>query len=132
MRAFLAIPLIAFAACATATDAPSDKAQKRLAEALDGRVAGKTVDCVATSRVNGPDIIDNKTILYRESGRRIWRNDLPSACPFLRPNQILVLELYGSNMCKNDMFSVIERGGVAIPIGKCRLGQFTPYEKPRS
>lgn len=132
MRGWILAAAAALAGCASMSqEAPSERAQARLAEALDGRVAGKAVDCVASTRLDGPDIIDSRTILYRESGRRIWRNDLPDACPFLRPDRIMIIELHGSDMCRNDLFSVIDRGGATIPIGKCRLGQFTPYERVR-
>lgn len=129
MRALLLGPVLVLAAsCATHTAASSDRAQQRLAEALEGRVAGEPVNCIPASEGGGPDIIDSKTILYRQ-GNRLWRNDLPDNCPFMRPNQILIVELWGSNLCRNDLVSVVERGGGSIPIGKCRLGQFTPYTR---
>lgn len=131
MRALFIFPLLALASCATPNESSSENAQRQLARALEGRVAGTPVNCVSTSRLGGPQIIDNRTILYRESGRRVWRNDLPDDCPFLRDDRILVVELHGSSMCRNDTFSVLDRGGLRIPLGKCRLGQFTPYDRPR-
>src|SRR3546814_6821514 len=53
------------------------EAQKDLAQALDGYAAtGKTSDCVNPRNVSGPQIIGNTTLLYRETGSRIWRNDV--------------------------------------------------------
>ncbi|RJF94239.1 hypothetical protein D3876_04500 [Sphingomonas cavernae] len=122
--------MLALAAGATVSQASSDKGEQRLAKALKGRVAGEPVNCVSASTIGGPQIIDSRTILYRQ-GARVWRNDLADNCPFLRQDRILVVELYGSNLCRNDMFSVIDRGGLSIPIGKCRFGQFTPYTKAK-
>ncbi|PZP19033.1 MAG: hypothetical protein DI607_03545, partial [Sphingomonas hengshuiensis] len=47
-----------------------------LAQALTGRVAGKPVNCITASRVSGPDIIDQNTIIYRETRSRVWLNRL--------------------------------------------------------
>ncbi len=96
---------------------------------LAGRVAGAPVDCVDRSRLGGPDIIDNRTILYRQSASRIWRNDLPEACVGLRPTATLIVEAYGSQSCRNDRFQPREWGSV-IPGPYCRLGKFTPYDVP--
>lgn len=131
MRIIALIPALVLAGCATAAGSTSDRAQARLSEALAGMTAGEPRNCVPQDRLEGPDIIDNRTILYRESGRRIWRNDLPAECPVLRPDRILIVELYGGNMCRNDLFSVLDRNAASFPYGKCRLGAFTPYEKPR-
>jgi hypothetical protein len=97
---------------------------------LAGRVAGAPVDCVDQSRLGGPDIIDNRTILYRQSLGRIWRNDLPAACPGLRPNTTLIVEIYGSQLCRNDHFRSRDPGSI-IPGPICRLGKFTPYDLPK-
>jgi hypothetical protein len=97
---------------------------------LAGRVAGAPIDCVDQSRLGGPDIIDNRTILYRESLRRIWRNDLEAACPGLRPTATLIVEIYGSQLCRNDHIRAREPGSI-IPGPICRLGKFTPYDLPK-
>ncbi|MDB5678466.1 hypothetical protein [Sphingomonas bacterium] len=93
---------------------------------LAGRAAGKPVDCVDQARLGGPEIIDSRTLLYRD-GRTIWRNDLPAACPGLRPMATLIVELYGSQLCRNDHVRAQEVGSV-IPGPVCRLGSFTPYD----
>lgn len=109
--------------------APAAPRKDALAEALAGRVAGKPVDCVEHSRLDGPQIIDEKTLIYRESGRRIWRNDLIAACPGLRPMDTLVVDVFGSQLCRNDHFRSVSPG-MTIPGAICLLGKFTPYDKP--
>ncbi|MBN8813902.1 MAG: hypothetical protein J0J06_00480 [Sphingomonas sp.] len=96
---------------------------------LAGRVAGAPVDCVDQARIMGPDIIDNRTILYRQSLKRIWRNDLEGTCPGLRPTATLIVEVFGSQLCRNDRFRAQEPGSI-IPGPYCRLGKFTPYDLP--
>ena len=123
----LAIALTGCAASATPQANPGD--DKDLAKALAGRTAGKPVDCIDRSFAGGPEIIDNKTLLDR-SGRHIYRNDLEASCPSLRETSILVIEAHGSQMCRNDLFRPTEPGGV-VPGPICRLGKFTPYDKPK-
>ena len=109
--------------------APAAPRQETAESALAGRVAGKPVDCVEQSRLGGPQIIDSKTLIYRESGRRVWRNDLVGECPGLRPMDTLIVDVYGSQLCRNDHFRAISPGD-RIPGPYCRFGQFIPYDKP--
>jgi hypothetical protein len=109
--------------------APAAPRQDTLGEVLAGRVAGKPVDCVEKSRLDGPQVIDEKTLIYRESGRRIWRNDLIGACPGLEPTDTLIVDIYGGQLCRNDHFRALTPG-LTIPGPYCRLGKFTPYDKP--
>ncbi len=107
----------------------SARTQERLDKALAGRVAGAAVDCVDAGRIGGPDIIDSRTILYRDMGR-VWRNDLPDQCRALQPGRILVVRLWGGQLCRGDLVDIAD-GGSSIPMGSCRLGAFTPYEKAK-
>ena len=106
----------------------STRAQAKLDKALAGRVAGATGDCVDVARLSGPSIIDSRTILYRDMSRRVWRNDLPEMCGILRPERIVVLQLQGNQLCRGDAIDILDRG-LNVPMGSCRLGGFTPYEK---
>lgn len=99
-----------------------------LAKALAGRVAGKPQNCISGSRVGGPEVIDNRNIVYRQSGARIWRNETVDRCPTLRDNDILIIEIYGDQICRYDRFQVVNRNS-GIPSAYCILGQFTPYDK---
>jgi hypothetical protein len=96
---------------------------------LEGRVAGKPVDCIDPSfTMNGPTIIDRTTIQY-ESGRTIYRTTPIGSCASsLDPVSTLIIERFGSQLCRNDRFRVL-RPGESIPSPVCRFGQFTPYTK---
>jgi hypothetical protein len=96
-----------------------------------GRVAGAPVRCLDADRAGNLMALDQRTLVYRESGRRIWRNDLPAACPGLNDDSIIVIELFGNGPCQGDRFHTIERSG-GIPGPSCRLGSFVPYDKPKS
>lgn len=124
-RAVIAAVLLAVLGAA----APAAPRGDDLAKALAGRMPGKPVNCIDTQGMSGPQVIDDRTILYRESGRRVWRNDLPDACPSLRPMTTIILRVYGGQTCRNDTFRTIDSGS-SIPSALCRLGSFTPYDKP--
>lgn len=97
---------------------------------LAGRVAGAPVECIslAPGATNGPQIVDDHTILYRQSGKRIWRTGPVGTCPGLRPLATMIVDVYGSQLCHNDRFRTIEPG-MSIPSASCRLDRFTPYDK---
>ncbi len=100
-----------------------------LEKALAGRVAGPPVACIDSHVADGPQVIDNRTLLYRSAGK-VWRNDLPDACPSLDDDSILIVEMFGSRLCRNDHFRTVERG-TSIPGAICRFGDFTPYSKAK-
>jgi len=102
--------------------------EDELSKALAGRKPGPAVSCIDSRRVDGPQVIDSHTLLYREAGR-IWRSDLPSACPGLHDDSRLIVELYGSQICDSDRFRAIGPGET-IPGPYCRFGKFVPYDKP--
>jgi hypothetical protein len=97
---------------------------------LAGRVAGAPVDCISLSpgASNGPQIVDDHTILYRQSGKRTWRTGPVGHCPGLRPFSTMIVDVYGSQLCRNDRFRMVEPG-LSIPGPYCRLDRFTPYDK---
>ena len=121
--------MLALAGCTSAAleQSRSDSAAKDLARALEGRSPGTPVDCVSTSSLNGPQIIDDRTLIYN-SGGRVWRQDVVGSCPGMSPFDTIVAELHGSQICRNDRFRTVQPGA-SIPGPYCRFGQFTPYTK---
>jgi len=130
MKWLVAGALVLTGCTASAEQQASETARsdRELATELEGRTAGKPVDCISASSVQGPTMIGKNTVLYREGGRTLWRNDLVASCPAMGPGNTIVIELHGGQICRNDMFRVIEPGS-SIPSGFCRLGKFTPYRK---
>ncbi|KQS03508.1 hypothetical protein ASG11_03905 [Sphingomonas sp. Leaf357] len=126
MRTVLIIPMLIAAGAATA-DSRSD--QTDLARALAGRVAGAPVKCLDPRLADGPQVVGTQTLLYRRGNGRLWVNTLPEPCPGLRFNAVPVVEMFGGEMCRNDRFTPVTPG--SIPGAPCRLGGFTPWDKPK-
>ncbi len=134
MRTLLTIAAgLALSACAANPEYEASRkaeASRDLGKALEGRTAGTPQDCITPNGLSGPQIIDSRTILYTGGGR-IWRVDLPEACPALGPFSTMIVEIRGSQLCSIDMFRVID-AGTSIPSGYCRFGKFTPYTRTKA
>lgn len=131
----LALPLSVLAACGEMDSKPhplTEKQSARLAKELDGKTAGKPVNCI--SDLNSADVIriSDDILLYRISGNLVYRNNLRYACHGLaRDNDILVSEQFGGQKCRGDVLKLVDRtSGIAGPV--CSLGDFTPYRKDRN
>lgn len=106
-------------------------AARNLAEAIDGRVAGEAQTCIALGTTQGPQIVAPDTLIYRENQRRIWVTRSPG-CPGLSGDPVIVARVFGSQLCRNDLFQTVPRGGAAVPGPLCRFGTFTPYVRAGS
>ena len=121
---YVAITAVLMLAGTASADAARSKA-----DPFAGRVATITRDCVRLFGDTHVTILDENTLLYRENGKRLWRNDLIGGCPGLDRDDILVLEPFGSQLCRSDRVRGIDRT-VGFETSFCRLGSFTAYEKP--
>lgn len=124
-----AITLLPLLTVAASVDTSADNT-KALDAALEGRVAaGPAQQCIDSGFTDGPQIIDKRHIAYRSAGR-LYLNTLPEECRPLREDSILIVEVHGGQLCRNDLFRTLERG-TTIPSGYCRLGDFVLYQKPK-
>ncbi|WP_206364488.1 hypothetical protein [Sphingomonas pokkalii] len=130
MRFAIMIGAAALAGCAQNADYQAQRdaqARRELASALGDRVAGKPQDCISPGMTDGPQIIDTRTLVYRQGGR-LYRNDLVAECPSLAPLTTVIVEMRGNQLCRNDQFRVLTPGN-SIPSQFCRLGKFIPYTR---
>lgn len=125
--------LLAGAALLTAPVADAqrkrDTPEIKLAKMLEGRVAGKPVNCISLSMTGSSQIIEGKAIVYR-SGNTLYVNKPRGGADQLDDNSILVTNTFGSQLCSIDMVRLIDRASF-FPRGFLTLGEFVPYTKPK-
>ncbi|WP_354294976.1 DUF6491 family protein [Sphingomonas sp. 1185] len=94
-----------------------------------GRVAGPPAKCVdTTTAMSGPSIYDNDTIVINGGGQRMWRAKVRGQCQGLQPFNTLIVERWGSQICRNDRFRVLQQG-MSIPSQWCVFDGFVPYDR---
>lgn len=127
--------LVAAASAACASSALSEprtpKAELKLQNWLQGKVAGAPVSCLSPYRAERMTIIDDNTVLFRAGGKTVYRNDPPGGCyPMGGAGYSLVTRTPGSALCSGDIAQVIDlRTGFSA--GACALGDFVPYRTAR-
>ena len=95
---------------------------------LAGRTAGTPQRCIALTFIEALHVsdTDRHTLLYG-SGRTIFANHLGPSCGF-GPNDLLVSEPIGTQLCGGDIIRSIDRNS-HIPGPSCVLGDFVPYTR---
>lgn len=130
MRAAALVLAATLAGCAATPEqvaADRQDAARDLARATEGLVAGKPQTCIGSTDADGPQVIAPDTLVYRAAGRT-WVTQAVG-CPLGR-DPLIVVNMFGSQLCRNDTFRTFQRGSVAVPGPICRFGDFTPYAKP--
>lgn len=130
-----ALAPLALSACAAGTataqsDALTPDQLALLESNLGGKVAGQPVSCIPSSTTNSTIRVSDSILLYRASGRLVYKNDLRQSCPGLaRDNDIIVSRIHGSGPCRGDIIRLVDRtSGIGGP--SCVLGEFVPYRTP--
>lgn len=102
--------------------------EQQLAKLLEGRVAGKPVDCIYMPTVGSSTVIDKTAIVY-DSGRTVYVQRPKVGAESLDDDDILVTELRSSQLCSIDTVQLRDRNG-QFWRGFVGLDKFVPYTKP--
>ena len=122
----LAGAALALTGASASAETLAEKGEKRLAEMLEGRTAGTPVSCISTPRSNRLDVIENVGIVY-DAGDTIYVSR-PSDPKSLGRSDVLVIERFGSQLCKQDVIRTIDRYQGFLT-GVIMLSDFVPYKK---
>ncbi|MCJ2186962.1 hypothetical protein [Novosphingobium beihaiensis] len=106
---------------------PKLTGEEKLAKMLEGREAGKPVNCITMSRVTDTTVIDKTAIVYRV-GSTLYVNR-PTNADLLDNDDLLVTRLWGSQLCSVDTVQLYDRMGGHMWSGFVGLKQFVPYKK---
>ncbi len=98
-----------------------------LTKELAGKTPGAPVRCLNGGQRYDTIRVSDDVLLYRASGRVVYRTNLRGSCPGLaRDNDIMVVRQYGSGTCSGDFFHLVDRSsGMRGPT--CVFGEFIPY-----
>jgi len=102
--------------------------QEQLDKRLEGRVAGKPVDCIYLPTVSGSQVYDKTAIVY-DTGRTLYVQKPKVGVDSLRSDDVLVTRLTGSQLCAIDTIQLRDRTS-GFWRGFVGLDKFIPYTKP--
>ena len=122
-----AFSLLAASAAASASP-PREANEAKLARTLEGRVAGKPVNCINLRNVRSSRIIDRTAILY-DAGSTIYVNR-PRGAETLDRWDTLVTRLHSSQLCSIDTVNLYD-SALRFQTGFVFLSEFVPYKKVR-
>ena len=100
--------------------------ETQLARLLEGRVAGRPVDCISQFQTREARIIDGTAIVY-DAGSVIYVNR-PSGAEQLNRSDIMVTRLHTSQLCSVDTVRLHDPSGGWFS-GFVGLNKFVPYRK---
>lgn len=89
---------------------------------------GKPQSCIDPFRFSNSTRVGD-TILYKSSGREIYRNDTSGGCGGLRRGDTIVTRSFSGQLCRGDIIRTVDLPS-RIPTGSCVFGDFVPYRKP--
>lgn len=132
----LTIALIAsaLAACTTAPEpmTRSAEAEAHLGKLLAGKTAGPPMSCLQSWQSGNMVVIDDSTVVFRDSPRRVYRNDFRGgSCSRLGSGHYALLtKTTGPSLCSGDIAQVLDVAS-GMTVGSCVLGDFVPYVASR-
>ena len=128
-QAALILPLAALALAGPAVAGSRVPPEAQLAKLLEGRVAGRPVDCINPQAHTESQIIEGTAIVYG-SGRTVYVQR-PTNADLLHRNDVLVTELHGSGqLCSIDIVRLHDNSGGWYH-GFVGLTKFVPYTRER-
>jgi len=102
--------------------------EAQLAKLVEGRTAGKPVDCINLGIINNDSQkIPGLAMAYRQ-GTTWYVSRFQDGCPQLSDNTILITKTHSSQLCRGD-FAELRMSGANIPLGACVFDSFVPYRK---
>jgi hypothetical protein len=103
--------------------------EAKLAQSLNGRVAGEPVDCLNLRDIKSSQIINRTAILYETRGGTIYLNRPDAGRESLNDWDVLVTRTHMNRLCSIDVVELYDTGA-RMRTGSVFLGQFVPYHKP--
>jgi hypothetical protein len=121
----------ALVGCSTTAQPPamrSAEGQQQIQRLLAGKVAGPPVNCLPSTRANDMTVIDEDTVIFRQSSSHVFVGHMEGGCSNLgRPGYALLTKQIGSSgLCRGDIATVVDTHS-GFTVGSCVIGDFIPY-----
>lgn len=135
MRSLASLILVAAVAGCNAGPPPpaaplTAKQQDRLNQLLADKTPGAPQSCVPNWRAHDMVVIDDDTIIFRDSPGRVWLQKPQNPCNLLSAGPYaLVTRTSTSQLCRGDIAQVVDTMSGAN-VGTCVMGDFIPYARP--
>ncbi|MDG6080082.1 hypothetical protein E3U23_12885 [Erythrobacter litoralis] len=122
------LSLAVSAPLAAQDDAPVTKGEAKLAEMLEGRVAGEPSNCIRTFGSRNLQQIDDTALVYRD-GDTVWVNYTKSPSSIDDDDYLVIRKFTNSQLCRTDQVTTRDRFGNFFS-GVIILDDFIPYRMP--
>lgn len=140
MRGLLSISILALGVFLVsdvyAADDKKQTKQERLTAERTARLnerfepSGKIRKCVAFSQIRDTQVLDDQTILFRSSGRRVYVNKMNRKCPRLMYEERFAYRSPTGQLCRGEIISVLDSFGQTW--ASCSLGDFQEYTRKKA
>lgn len=79
---------------------------------------GPEVSCITTNQIRSTSVVDDSTIQFVMSSRRMFQNNLPFACSGLGFTRAFKHNSRTGRLCSVDTITVMRAGGATCPLGR--------------
>jgi hypothetical protein len=122
-RSILALAATLCAAGALAADVSPEA---KFAKLIEGKVAGKPVDCIDTRRGSASLSAYGDKLVYTIDRKLLYVSDTNGGCTGVARGDALVTRQFQTQLCRGDIARTVNLPA-GIDTGSCALGSFTPY-----
>jgi hypothetical protein len=125
--AAIALSALALGAVTTITAKEKQTGEQKLAELLEGRVAGEPKSCISTTRGGNLRVIENTALVY-EAGDTLWVNRTARPDDLNRDDVLVINKTSGMQLCRLDRITTVDQVNHFFT-GVVFLQDFVPYRK---
>lgn len=91
-------------------------------------LTGAAVSCVPIRNLGSSEVRNDRVIDFMTSARKGYRVTLPDACPGLGFERAFSYATSLSQLCKQDIITVLRQGAGPMQGASCGLAEFQPIE----